>query len=120
MLVNIRLSINRKIQIVDSEEGIHGKLNLLKTGEKFIVCEFKDEVTNLRARRIYFTVRKEFPGLTPKQMFDESFLGNSTINFGIFMTRGNVTHFIFSHEIDDEIKINKIFEKNAYLYLDSN
>lgn len=120
MLVNIRLSINKKIQIVDSEEGIHGKLNLLKeTGEKFVVCEFKDEVTKQRARRIYFTENGKFPGATPKQMLDESLFRNSTKNFGEFMTRNGITHFIFPHEVGIESKINQIFENNAYMHLDS-
>ena len=90
-----------------------------ETGEKFIVCEFKDEVSKLRARRIYFTEDGKFPGATPKQMLDEQIIRNEKKNFGVFITRKGITHFIFPHEIGNEAKINNIFENNAYLHLDS-
>lgn len=117
MLKAVRLSKSRKFGIVASPIGINGKLNLIKsTGEKFVVLEFEDAENNLHARRIYFTEKGKFTGISPKEL--EALIGNTEIEFGQFVTRDGVTHFMFTNDLESEDKMAKVFAKNAYLYLD--
>jgi hypothetical protein len=117
MLTNVRLSKNRKFAITASPLGINGKLNLIsKTGERFVVLEFENKEKNLKAKRIYFTKNGKFPGASPAKL--QTMIEDNDIDWGEFVTRDNVTHFMFTNELESENEMAKVFAKNAYLHFD--
>ena len=117
VLNNVRLSNNEIYEKVDCPDGVNGYVNkTLKEGLLFVTLEFKELETNIVVIRRYFENSKyEWDGLTPKKLILE--IGKEFT--GEIMTRNNFTTFIYSSELKNPEKVNKVFEKEAYLGLDS-
>ena len=118
MLTAVRLSKSRKFSVVPCPDGVNGRANLIKsTNQTFVVVEFADEEKKLHAKRIFF-FKCGIPDSVANPQKWITMIGNKDVSFGEFVTRNNVTHFIFEPELQNESDIAKVFANNASAHLD--